>query len=127
MGADARGTPVGPFRPLPPSTAVSTPERVADHSLAAPGLLAQLLVSKYCDHLPFGRQAQIYWRQHGVFIARQQMMHWTAQSMRLLSGIRSHGRLLLSDLQPEGGGDSPASAQSDYGFVPGIGGMGSSR
>jgi transposase len=73
-------------RALPPVIAPA-PERVAEHSLAAPGLLAQLLVSKYCDHLPFYRQEQIFWQRHGVFIARQQMVQWTAQSVRLLSGI----------------------------------------
>ena len=73
-------------RTLPPVVAPA-PERVADHSLAAPGLLAQLLVGKYCDHLPFYRQEQIFWQRHGVFIARQQMVQWTAQSVRLLSGI----------------------------------------
>jgi transposase len=73
-------------RALPPVIAAA-PERVAEHSLAAPGLLAQLLVSKYCDHLPFYRQEQIFWERHGVFIARQQMVQWTAQSVRLLSGI----------------------------------------
>jgi len=73
-------------RALPPLIAAA-PERVADHSLAAPGLLAQLLVGKYCDHLPFYRQEQIFWQRHGVFMARQQMVQWTAQSVRLLSGI----------------------------------------
>src|ERR1017187_9233523 len=73
-------------RTLPPMIAPA-PERVAEGSLAAPGLLAQLLVSKYCDHLPFYRQEQIFWQRHGVFIARQQMVQWTAQSVRLLSGI----------------------------------------
>jgi transposase len=73
-------------RALPPVVAPA-PERVADHSLAAPGLLAQLLVGKYCDHLPFYRQEQMFWQRHGVFIARQQMVQWTAQSVRLLSGI----------------------------------------
>jgi transposase len=73
-------------RALPPMIAPA-PERVAEGSLAAPGLLAQLLVSKYCDHLPFYRQEQIFWQRHGVFIARQQMVQWTAQSVRLLSGI----------------------------------------
>lgn len=63
------------------------PNRVADHGWAAPGLLAQILVSKYCDHLPFYRQEQIFWQRHHVFIARQQMVQWTAQSVRLLSGI----------------------------------------
>jgi len=73
-------------RALPPVIAPA-PERVADRILAAPGLLAQLLVGKYCDHLPFYRQEQIFWRRYGVFIARQQMVQWTAQSVRLLSGI----------------------------------------
>ena len=73
-------------RELPPVVAPA-PAQVAEHSLAAPGLLAQLLVGKYCDHLPFYRQEQIFWQRHGVFIARQQMVQWTAQSVRLLSGI----------------------------------------
>jgi len=57
-------------RELPPVVAPA-PERVADHCLAAPGLLAQLLVGKYCDHLPFYRQEQLFWQRHGVFIARR--------------------------------------------------------
>jgi transposase len=73
-------------RALPPVIAPA-PERVAAQGQAAPGLLAQLLVSKYCDHLPFYRQEQIFWRRHGVFIARQQMVRWTEQSVGLLSGI----------------------------------------
>jgi transposase/regulator of replication initiation timing len=60
-------------RELPPVVA-SAPAQVAEHSLAAPGLLAQLLVGKYCDHLPFYRQEQIFWQRHSVFIARQQMV-----------------------------------------------------
>ncbi len=70
-----------------PPVVAAAPERVVEHGLAAPGLLAQVLVGKYCDHLPFYRQEQLFWQRHGVFIARQQMVHWTAQSVRLLSGI----------------------------------------
>lgn len=73
-------------RALPPVIAPA-PERVADHCLAAPGLRAQLLVGRFCDHLPYYRQEQMFWQRHGVFIARQQMVQWTAQSVRLLSGI----------------------------------------
>ena len=71
---------------LPPVLAPA-PERVAEHSQAAPGLLAQILVAKYCDHLPFYRQEQIFWERHGVGTARQQMVQWQEQSVRLLSGI----------------------------------------
>jgi len=70
-----------------PPVVAPAPQRVVDHGLAAPGLLAQLLVSKYCDHLPFYRQEQIFWQRHDVLIARQQMVQWTEQSVRLLSGI----------------------------------------
>jgi transposase len=82
-------------RALPPLIAPA-PERLAEGSLAAPGLLAQLLVGKYRDHLPFYRQEQLFWQRHGVLIARQQMVQWTAQSVRLLLGIS--GRL-KRDLQ----------------------------
>ncbi len=74
-------------RELPPVIAPA-PAQVAEHGLAAPGLLAQILVSKYCDHLPFYRQEQIFRQRHDVFISRQQMVQWTAQSVRLLSAIR---------------------------------------
>jgi transposase len=82
-------------RQLPPVIAPA-PAQVADHSLAAPGLLAQLLIGKYCDHLPFYRQEQIFKQRHGVFISRQQMVQWTAQSVRLLSAI---SRCLKEQLQ----------------------------
>jgi transposase len=85
-------------RELPP-VVPPAPARVADHGLAAPGLLAQLLVGKYADHLPFYRQEQIFWQRHGVFIARQQMVQWTAQSVRLLSGITD---CLKAELRPSG-------------------------
>jgi hypothetical protein len=71
---------------LPPVLAPA-PARVAEHGLAAPGLLAHLLVSKFADHLPFYRLEIIFWRQHGVFIARQQMVMWTGQCVLLLEAI----------------------------------------
>jgi len=36
------------------------PESLQERCVAAPGLLAQLIVSKFCDHLPLYRQEQIY-------------------------------------------------------------------
>ena len=47
------------------------PERLQDRSLPAPGLLAQVLVAKYCDHLPLYRQEQIFLRRHQVHLPRQ--------------------------------------------------------
>ena len=45
------------------------PERVIAGGLATPSLLAQVLISKYCDHTPLYRQSQIFAR-HGVDLPR---------------------------------------------------------
>ncbi len=82
-------------RRLPPVVA-PVPVSWADHTLAAPGLIAELLVNKFGDHVPFYRQEQIFAQRHGVFMSRQQMVQWTAQSVRLLSAIT---RCLKAEMQ----------------------------
>jgi len=52
------------------------PPRLQERSLPAAGLLAQIIVSKYCDHLPLYRQEQIYWTRHGVWLPRQSQARW---------------------------------------------------
>jgi len=51
------------------------PERPIAKGLATPALLAHVLVSKYCDHLPLYRQSQIFARQ-GVEIDRSTLARW---------------------------------------------------
>ena len=51
------------------------PERPIAKGLATPGLLAHVLVSKYCDHQPLYRQAQIFAR-HGVTLNRSTLANW---------------------------------------------------
>ena len=51
------------------------PERVIAGGLATPALLAQVLVSKYCDHMPLYRQSQIFAR-HGVDLRRSTLAGW---------------------------------------------------
>jgi len=51
------------------------PERIIAKGMATPALVAQVLVSKYCDHLPLYRQAQIFTR-HGVEIDRSTLANW---------------------------------------------------
>jgi transposase len=43
--------------PLPPS--------LQERCLAAPGLLAHLIVAKFCDHLPLYRLESIFAQRHG--------------------------------------------------------------
>jgi len=51
------------------------PERPIAKGLATPALLAHVLVSKYCDHLPLYRQSQIFARQ-GVELDRSTLANW---------------------------------------------------
>jgi len=51
------------------------PERPIAKGMATPGLLAHVLVSKYCDHTPLYRQTQIFAR-HGVEIDRSTLANW---------------------------------------------------
>ena len=52
------------------------PAMLQEHSLPAAGLLAQIIVSKYCDHVPLYRQEQIYWTRHRVWLPRQNQARW---------------------------------------------------
>lgn len=59
------------------------PSRPIAKGLAGPGLLAHVLVSKYCDHLPLNRQSQIYARE-GVDLSRSTLADWVGESSALL-------------------------------------------
>lgn len=52
----------------------------------SPGLLAHVLIAKYCDHLPLYRQSEIYKRE-GVEIARSTMADWVGRSASLLAPL----------------------------------------
>jgi transposase len=62
------------------------PSRPIDRGAAGPGLLAHVLVSKYCDHQPLYRQSQIYARQ-GVELERSTMADWVGGSSRLIEPL----------------------------------------
>lgn len=69
------------------------PSRPIARGLAGPGLLAHVLVSKYCDHLPLYRQSQIYQRD-GIDLDRSTLADWVGAASQLLdplvSAIRDH-------------------------------------
>ena len=54
--------------------------------LAGPGLLAHVLVAKYCDHLPLYRQAEIYAR-NGLDLDRSTLADWVGQTARLMGPL----------------------------------------
>lgn len=62
------------------------PNHAIDKGKAGPGLLAHILVQKYCNHLPFYRQNQIYERE-GIDLSRSTMASWAGQISRLLTPL----------------------------------------
>ena len=62
------------------------PARPIARGLAGAGLLAHVLVSKYADHLPLYRQAQIYARE-GVDLERSTLAEWVGQCFNLLDPL----------------------------------------
>jgi transposase len=82
------------------------PSRPIDRGLAAPNLLARVIVSKYGDHLPLYRQSEIFARQ-GVEISRSTLAGWVGAASDLLAplvdAIQKHvlaGRKLHADDTP---------------------------
>jgi transposase len=62
------------------------PGRPIERGLAGPGMLAHVLVSKYCDHQPLYRQSEIYARQ-GVELERSTLADWVGGCSRLLEPL----------------------------------------
>jgi transposase len=62
------------------------PSMPIERGMAGPGLIAQVLVGKYCDHLPLYRQAEIFARE-GVEIERSVMAGWVAKAAELVAPL----------------------------------------
>jgi transposase len=58
-----------------------------ERSIAAPGLLAQIIVNKYCAHLPLYRQQAVCKMCHGLDIPRQSMARWMGLAANWLRPI----------------------------------------
>lgn len=68
-----------------------TSERPIAKGLATAGLLAHMIVSKYCDHVPLYRQSQIFARQ-GVTLNRSTLANWVGGAAWWLEPL--HARLV---------------------------------
>jgi transposase len=73
------------------------PVQPIEKGLPGPGLVAQVLVSKYADHLPLHRQEAIF-RRHGVELPRSTTCGWCAAAATRLEPLweRTRARILLS-------------------------------
>ena len=72
---------------------VPAPARLIEGGLPTEATVAQILVSKYADHLPLYRQAQIYARQ-GVELDRSTLADWVGRAAFMLRPV--HQRLLAA-------------------------------
>lgn len=70
------------------------PPRPIERGRAGPGLLAHVLVGKYCDHLPLYRQSEIYAREK-LDLHRSTLTDWVGRSTALLEPLADHiGKLV---------------------------------
>ena len=67
------------------------PARLIEGGIPTEALVADVLVSKYADHLPLYRQAQIFARE-GLVIDRSTLCHWVGFAAAELEPL--HGRLI---------------------------------
>jgi transposase len=80
------------------------PSRPIKRGIAGLGLLAHVLVSKYCDHLPHYRQSQIYARE-GIHLDRSTLAEWVGGASALLEpSVRAIGGYVLGTHKIHGDG-----------------------
>ena len=78
--------------------AAPPPQRPLFKCFAGASLLAQILVDKFCDHLPLFRQIKRFER-HGVSIPYNTFIEWTGKAIELLSVM---GDALLKEIIESG-------------------------
>jgi len=87
------------------------PSRPIERGRPGPGLLAHILVSKYCDHLPLDRQSKIYAREN-VDLHRSTLTDWVGRSTALLEPLANHIGALVRDGPALFADDTPVKLQT---------------
>jgi len=80
------------------------PERLIENGIPTEALVAHVIVSKYADHLPLYRQAQIYARA-GIALDRSTLADWVGRAAfalrpvygRLFEGLKSSTKLFADE------------------------------
>jgi transposase len=81
------------------------PSQPIEKSNAGASLLAQVIVSKFVDHLPLHRQEKIFER-HGAEISRKSMCGWLEQCGDLLKPLYGSGKQVLFESKVVGTDDT---------------------
>src|SRR3546814_8332701 len=70
----------------------SAPAHVVPGGLPTEALIANVLINKYCDHLPLYRQSKIFARQ-GIEISRATLANWVGRGIAALMPIVNRMRV----------------------------------
>ena len=70
------------------------PERPIARGIAGPGLIAQIVISKFGDHMPLYRQEDFFAR-HGLHIARSTQCDWVKAAAELLRPLHDRQKELV--------------------------------
>jgi hypothetical protein len=70
----------------------SAPAHVVPGGLPTEALIADVLINKYCDHLPLYRQSKIFARQ-GIEISRATLANWVGRGIAALTPITNRMRV----------------------------------
>lgn len=82
-----------------PPILAALPLRLIEGGYASPGLVTDIILKKYMDHLPLYRQEQILKMRFGIDLSRKTMCDWIGKAADWLKPIYRH---LYDDLQKEG-------------------------
>src|SRR5208283_4607783 len=100
------------------------PPQPIEQGMVGPGLLAQILVSKYEYHQPLYRQEKMFCQQFGVELSRKTMGSWVEQAAELLKPVyRSiredllRGNYLQADETPIRYLDPDVKGKSQQGYL----------
>lgn len=93
-------------------TEAPAPPQAVERSLAAEGLLAHVVVSKYVDHLPLHRLEGIFARQ-GIDLARTTLCGWVADVAAALAPIDAHLRATITQATYLQTDDTPITVLTD--------------
>lgn len=91
------------------------PSLTIDKGKAGAGLLAHVLVQKYCNHLPLYRQSEMY-RREGIDLSRSTMANWVGQCSKLLEPLIEEIRKRVFASSQIHGDDTPVRV-----LTPGLG------
>ena len=80
--------------------------KTIDKGNAGPGLLSHVILQKYCDHLPFYRQSEMFERE-GIEIARSTMAGWAGRVATLLKPLAEKIKEVVMEASEIHGDDTP--------------------